>query len=260
MRSACWNKQEVKCELLVLFVGWALRCTAFLWDFSTGILSNAAGLFFFAACCIALAHLLKTFHCQRDCPGSVYRSVKMVLVGYNVFFVVVEVCMTVAFLVTQPVSTPAQYAATTLLLESVLSALFAVSFLFIAITFCVVFVMLRDAWPYLKAVVPLCLFPRAFFLHNHAHVSTLLFSPSLHTDVVLVLCLLFRFVVNLLSAVMPSNDWYSVTGNGVLSSVFSEALPGLALGLSFLPTLFFFSHPKTIITVLFAPTQCLLFC
>ena len=180
LHSVCWNQQEVKCELLVLFVGWALRCTAFLWDFSTGILSNAAGLFFFAACCTALAHLLKTFHCQRDCPGSVYRSVKMVLVGYNVFFVVVEVCMTVAFLVTQPVSTPAQYAATTLLLESVLSALFAVSFLFIAITFCVVFVMLRDAWPYLKAVVPLCLFPSAFLSQTRACLHNSVFSLSPH--------------------------------------------------------------------------------
>lgn len=195
-------KQEVKGELLVLFVGWVLRCTALLWDLSTGVLSNAAGLFFFAACCIALANLLRTFHCQRDCPGSVYRSVKMVLVGYNVFFVVVEVCMTVAFLA----APRAQAAATTALLESVLSALFGVSFLFIAITFGVVFVMLRDAWPYLRAVVPLY--------------------------VVLVLCLLFRAVVNLLSAVLPSNEWYSVTANGVLSSVFSEAVPGLTLGLS----------------------------
>ena len=114
--------------------------------------------------------------------------------------------MTVAFLA----APRAQAAATTALLESVLSALFGVSFLFIAITFGVVFVMLRDAWPYLRAVVPLY--------------------------VVLVLCLLFRAVVNLLSAVLPSNEWYSVTANGVLSSVFSEAVPGLTLGLSLRPT------------------------
>ena len=148
----------MKYELLVLFCGWVLRCVALLKDLDRDILSNAAGLFFFTACCIALAHLLKTFHSQRDCPGSRYRSLKMILWGYIVFFTVVEVCMTVAFLVEEPASSGTEAVETTDMLESVLSALFAISFLFISITFFVVFFMLKDAWSYLKAVIPFCLF------------------------------------------------------------------------------------------------------
>ena len=138
---------------------------SFLKDFDLDVLSNVAGLLFFSACCIALAQLLKTFHRQRDCPGSRYRSLKMILFGYIVFFAIVVLCMTVASVIVAPTSSSDEEDATAMtdMLEAVLSALFALSFLFISITFFIVFFMLKDAWSYLKIVTPFCLFHRPCF-------------------------------------------------------------------------------------------------
>lgn len=135
-----------------------MRCPGMLWDLPGDIFTNAAGLFFFTACCITVADLLRCYHEQRDCPGSVYRSVKMVFIGYNAFFYLLAVCATGIFCITSKTAPQDEFEPLSMVLNSILDILFGISFCFLSLTCCVMLFVLRNTLKFIRVIIPFCLY------------------------------------------------------------------------------------------------------
>ena len=181
----------------MLTFGWAIRCVGLWWDHNT-MITDTAGILFFTTSCLFLMKLFKNFHEQRSAPGSVYRSLKFTIVGYNVLFYLVDFALVVSDLV------HASYI--DLIIGPVLSVLFGASYLLFVVVALFVLFKLRFSWTYMRPLFP----PLA----------------------VVLVALLFRAVVNFMSL---GNIEYSDTGkvlvdvtdNNSLVILITEALPGV---------------------------------
>lgn len=155
-----------------LIVGGLMRCVTMLPLGAYGeIASDIAGLFFFSSCCIALTQVVRNFYEKRNNKNGIYYSMMFVLIGYNVLFYILELCL--AGLTIYLVSTghgrndtdvdaedddsqsAALYARIT---KFILCILFGLSFLVLAVTYIIVFIGLRNSWAYLKKIVVPCKF------------------------------------------------------------------------------------------------------
>ena len=153
-----------------LIVGGVLRCVALLPVSTYGeeIVSDIAGLLFFSSCCIVLTQVVRNFHEKRDCPNSVYHPMVFVLIGYNVLFYILELCVAGLMIYVNTTHTVAKAAvdaedeedSTVIIYDKItqfiICILFGFSFLFLGATYIVVFFMLRNSWIYFKKIVAFC--------------------------------------------------------------------------------------------------------
>lgn len=153
-----------------LIVGGLMRCVTMLPMGTYGeIASDIAGLLFFSSCCITLTQVVRNFHEKRNNKNGIYYSMMFVLIGYNVLFYILELCIAGLTIYLLSVSSSKDnmngeaeddgsqsaslYARIT---KFILCILFGVSFLVLAITYLIVFAVLRNSWAYLKKIIVPC--------------------------------------------------------------------------------------------------------
>ena len=134
-----------------------MRCPGMLADLQGDVLNNAAGLCFFTTSCMTVAELLRSYHEQRDCPGSVYRSLKMVFIGYNAFFYLLAVCATAIFFISSKTTEHDEFEPLSGVLSSILDILFGFSFILLGVCSIVMFFVLRHTLRFIRFIIPFCL-------------------------------------------------------------------------------------------------------
>lgn len=158
-----------------LIIGGLVRCvTMATMDTYGEIFSDFAGLLFFSSCCIVLTQIVRNFHEKRNNRNGVYYSMVFVLIGYNVLFYILEIC--VAGFTIYATNTSSNKSTTNsatdnndinaddsvspidydVLIRFILCLLFGLSYLFLSVMYVVIFFMLRNSWVYLKKIAIFC--------------------------------------------------------------------------------------------------------
>ena len=140
-----------------------MRCPGMLADLQGDVFNNAAGLFFFTTSCMTVAELLRSYHEQRDCPGSLYRSVKMVFIGYNAFFYLLAICATAIFFISSKTTEQDEFEPLSRVLDSILDILFGFSFTLLGVCSIAVLFILRHTLRFIRLIVPFCLYQPCTF-------------------------------------------------------------------------------------------------
>lgn len=149
-----------------LIIGGLMRCIAiFPMNIYGTVVSDFAGLLFFSSCCIVLTQIVHNFYEKRNNKNGIYYSMMFVLIGYNVLFYILECCVATLTIYFSYAKQSASSAITEhsddglsffVITNLVMCVLFGLSFSVLAITYLIIFFMLKNSWIYLKKIVVFC--------------------------------------------------------------------------------------------------------